>query len=832
MNAEENSYWGALVGESEENGLIINGTTIVGCRKNITSVTIPAYITNIGGYAFYNCSSLTSITIPRSVKSIGSYAFQGCNALTKNNYTGDIASWCNIKFDSSSANPMYSSHNLFINDQEIKDVIIPNSVDSIHDYAFYNGYSLTSVTIPESVTNIGRYAFYNCSSLISVTIPQNITRIELSTFGFCSSLTSIIIPNGVTSIGRSAFQGCTSLTSIDIPTSVTNIGYNAFNASGIYNDEANWEDDALYIDNCLITTKDNYDAKEYVIKDGVRLIAGQAFSNLLNIRNIIIPNSVKSISENAFNSRKITSIIIPDSVKNIEENAFCYCTYLNSVKIGNGVTILKNGVFDNCSHLTSINIGEGVKTIEQNAFRYCRSLSSIFLSSSTPPALDFRAFQSASKPVCYIPCSSLAEYQTSTWTDYMDSFVELCNSQMKIFYSSSDSNIVNPYKTDAFNATILNNSYIDNQGVIVFDRPVSQVGDSAFYNCTNLTSIILPNSIPGISKNAFSDCSNLQSINIPNSVTAIDDYAFSYCPSLTSINIPESVITIGNSAFYNCDALTTVAIGNGVTNIGNNAFYDCDALTSVSIGESVMSIENSAFKDCAALREIMLPASLKELGENTFAGCPRIYEVTCYAQEPPIAYESSFTNYDAYFHAHCDAQRYYSVDPIWKKFHNVECIVTENTITNNVTITPSDCEATIVWLSNDAAAAYSLVITKNGATFCTLRFNKYGQLTNIAFAPSRTINQPQRVAEATETGYSFTITGLDANTVYDYQFLIMNDSYETIDEYSGTFTTQSNTPTDIDNLDTLTESAQKLFRDGQLLIIRDGKIYSVMGAEI
>ena len=256
-----------------------------------------------------------------------------------------------------------------------------------------------------------------------------------------------------------------------------------------------------------------------------------------------------------------------------------------------------------------------------------------------------------------------------------------------------------------------------------------------------------------------------------------------------------------------------------------------DSIKTIELNEGITHIADDSFNGCSALREITLPASLKVIGSSAFANCPRIYEVTCLAPEPPIAEASSFTNYDAYFHAYCDAQRYYSVDPVWKRFHNVECIVNENTVTNNVTITPSDCEATVVWLSNDAAAAYSLVITRNGVTFCTLRFNKYGQLTNISLAPSRTHNQ-QQAAEATSTGYSFTITGLDAGTRYDYQFSVLNDSNESIDEYFGDFTTQGNAPTAIDNIPSSTVNTCKLLRDGQLLIIRDGKTYNTMGAEI
>ena len=157
---------------------------------SLTSITIPNSVTSIGEHAFGYCSSLTSVTIPDSVTSIRVAAFYYCSSFTSVHIT-DLAAWCNIDFEDNSANPLSSAHNLYLNGELVKDLVIPNSVTSIGDYAFENCTSLTSLTIPDSVTSIGDRAFYSCRSLTSVTIP-----------------------NSVTSIGESAFYGCTGLTSI------------------------------------------------------------------------------------------------------------------------------------------------------------------------------------------------------------------------------------------------------------------------------------------------------------------------------------------------------------------------------------------------------------------------------------------------------------------------------------------------------------------------------------------------------------------------------------------------------------------------------------------
>ena len=145
---------------------IPNSVTSIGesafykCSR-LTSVTIGSGVTSIGDRAFYDCSFFTSVTIPNSVTSIGKYAFYGCSDLTSV-HISDIAAWCNIDFESSDSNPLSYAHHLYLNGEEVKDLVIPNSVTSIGSYVFYYCSGLTSVTIPNSVTSIGSLAFYSC----------------------------------------------------------------------------------------------------------------------------------------------------------------------------------------------------------------------------------------------------------------------------------------------------------------------------------------------------------------------------------------------------------------------------------------------------------------------------------------------------------------------------------------------------------------------------------------------------------------------------------------------------------------------------------------------
>ena len=157
---------------------------------------------------------------------------------------------------------------------------------------------------------------------------------------------------------------------------------------------------------------------------------------------------------------------------------------------------------------------------------------------------------------------------------------------------------------------------------------VTSIGDRAFYNCKSLTSVTIPGSVTSIDKDAFCFCRSLTSVTIPDSVTSIGRHAFSYCESLTSVTIPDSVTSIGDYAFYGCKSLTSVAIPDSVTCIGNCAFWKCSSLASVTIPDSVTSIGEYAFSDCKSLTSVTIPDSVTSISNYTFGNCTSLTSVT------------------------------------------------------------------------------------------------------------------------------------------------------------------------------------------------------------
>ena len=401
-----------------------------GCR-GLTSITIPDSVTGIGHEAFYDCRGLTSVTIPNSVTSIGGSAFSYCDKL-QYIYITDIVAWCNVSGLDNLMEYGSKNKNLYINNELVTSITIPNSVTSIGNYAFYGCSGLTSVTIGNSVTSIGNYAFYGCSGLTSVTIGNSVTSIGDYAFSGCYRLvevynkstlsitagsdsngdvayyaknvytneggsklttdetgyviytdgdekilvaytgteTELILPSYITKINRYAFYGCTSLTSVTIGGSVTSIGNYAFYG-------------------CSSLTS-------ITIPDSVTSIGSNAFYGCSGLTSVTIGNSVTSIGEHAFcNCTGLTSITIPDSVTSIGARAFYGCSGLTSITIPDSVTSIANSAFSGCSGLTSVTIPNSVTSIANSAFSGCSGLTSITIGSGVT-SIGFRALDGCS----------------------------------------------------------------------------------------------------------------------------------------------------------------------------------------------------------------------------------------------------------------------------------------------------------------------------------------------------------------------------------------------------------------------------------------------------
>ncbi|MGM9809762.1 MAG: leucine-rich repeat domain-containing protein [Paludibacteraceae bacterium] len=383
---------------------------------------------------------------------------------------------------------------------------------------------------------------------------------------------------------------------------------------------------------------------------------------------------------------------------------------------------------------------------------------------------------------------------------------------------------------------------------------VTSIGEYAFWSCSALTSITIPNSVTSIGWDAFSGCSalpvvdnlryadtylveavdeSLSTYTIKAGTKWIGGAAFYGCSSLTSITIPNSVTSIGGAAFYECSSLTSITIPNSVTSMGDETFRYCFSLTSITIPNSVTSIGAYVFRDCSSLTSIIIGNSVEHIDGRAFADCFALADIYCYATTPPECDDDSFEGVSkhCYIHVPAGTIREYQMAVGWRDFYHLYEIseLPEGTPTDQVGVTVTGNYATSSWPVNPTASSYTLTITKDGEVFCTLIFNNMGQLVGMAFAPARdgkpSANQSD--AQSTAYGFSFVVTNLDANSHYTYTFTVNGEDSEVIEIYSGSFDTTEETA--LPATEQNNQPSRKILRNGQVLILRNGETYDMMG---
>jgi len=437
----------------------------------VTSVTIPNSVTNIGNEAFANCDSLTSLIIPNSVIGLGVEAFASCGSLASVTLSTNLPSipasafaYCSsLTSITIPASVTSIGTQAFGYCSALAVVTLPNTVVSIGDDAFEWDISLASVALPGGLTSVGNGVFADCSRLATVTISSGVRSIGGNAFASDSSLAGIIIPNTVTSIGAYAFSYCSSLASVTLGTGVTSIGDFAFAGdamagvtlpasvtslgegpfSGDFNLAAftvNAGNSAFasvsgvlfnHSQTTLIAYPSAKGGTSYIIPNSVTSIRDWAFEDS-GLVSVTIPNSVTSIGNAAFNQcASLGSVILPNSVTSLGDAAFDLCASLTNLTIGSGITNIGNNVFEGtglisvtipnnvisiggsaffgCASLTTITNGSGVVSLGGQAFASCANLAGIYFPGNAPSA-DATVFAGDNNALAYY------EYGASGWT--------------------------------------------------------------------------------------------------------------------------------------------------------------------------------------------------------------------------------------------------------------------------------------------------------------------------------------------------------------------------------------------------------------------------------
>jgi len=652
------------------NGVVINkiGDYCFAKSSTLKNITIPANITNIGKYAFEGCYELINATIPTTVDTVGDYAFKNCTGLKNITISEGVQTigkgvFYNCSSLIEAVVPDTASHvgsYAFYNCSSMTTATIGTTAKSIGDYTFYNCKKLENIVIGYNVETIGDYAFYNCS-LGRVTIPSVTTSIGEYAFAYNLKMTKAVLRKNLLTIGNAAFKNCGLLTTINIPTTVTHIGREAF-------------------ENCTSISA-------LIIPTGVTEINNRAFSNCTSLSSIELKGNVTKIGAWAFYNNDFESFIIPETVTVIGNSAFRKCDKLTNITIPSDSKQIGDAVFLNCSALRNVSMPDSVDEVGNSVFFYNDDLT-IFIRNnngyisnnmlemqgmvhvvldSEISAIGDNSFAScyALETVSYDKESvSIGEYKFSKRLKTIGNEVFKDNPKLRnlivpdtlekvgtnAFYNKvhsgyhcKDVTVTFYYVNGIINANILNSQYISH---VVIDDGINMLSDKAFYNCSVLETISIPDTVASVGVNVFANpgkkvtatfrgvdgvidtsvydgkTTGIKYIAIDENVNKIGDNAFANSNTVAGVVITDTD-SIGEYAFQNGRAIEYIEVGKA-NKIGKHAFSD----TTVNIVEldDINVIDEYAFSNCTNMNKLYID-SVIDINDYAFSNCSHIGKV-------------------------------------------------------------------------------------------------------------------------------------------------------------------------------------------------------------
>ena len=757
--------------------------------SGLTSVTIPATVayngttyrvTGIGGNAFDDCTSLTSVTIPNSVTYLS--GFDGCTGLTSITIPNSVTSigWSAFRRCTS-----------------LTSITIPNSVMSIGENTFDGCTNLKSINLSDKLEVIKKGTFVNCTNLTSIVIPSSVKKIEgvsskydEGAFEGCASLTSVTIPNSVTEIGEMTFSGCTGLTSINIPDSITSIAGRTFKGcTGLTSitipnsvTSIGWR----AFDGCTgLTSVTIPNSVEYLngfsgctgltsitIPNSVTSIGYSAFDGCTGLTSVTIPNSVTSIESSAFEGcTGLTSITIPNSVISIGNSAFDGCTGLTSVTIPNSVTSIESSAFYGCTGLTDVTIGKSVTSIGGRAFASCNKLNHLIVLAPVPPEVEDYAFSSTyPQSVVVIKCY-LDDYQSVRWGGFSSD--KYSTYKLPVSVSSADTTL-------GYTKSLPVDSLMDCGDSLVVQAYPTSTAPFAFWSdgsIDNPHTIAIPDS--GINLKAYFAkglaCGEEAQWQYSNGVLSITVTGTMY--DYTWDNVPWRLFR---------DSIQQVNIAEGIISIGAYCLTGLSRLTNITLPNSITHIGDKALSGNDNLEVVVMGENIDTMGDSVFLNTPRVYQIVCKTQRVPTISENTFAemSYRVPIYVLAACVNKYRVHEYWGR-QNI-CSLSELT-TYMVTAT---CDP-----------QYGIV-TGSGTYF-------EGESVTLTATPN--------------SGYVFTRW---SNGKTDNPYTFVAESNLTIEA-------QFISSTDVENVATMSDATpRKVLRNGQVLIIENGRLYNLLGQEV
>ncbi len=437
-------------------------TLVKGCMT--TTLPNDGSISRIGTEAFLNCNNLLSIEIPDNITIIENYAFFQC---------------FNLKSVKLSKNLAIIGNSSFGNCYELNSISLPNGLLSLGAYAFSCCLKVKSVVIPESVESIGGYAFNNCSALSSITISNNVKTIGISAFSGCESLLSVEIPSGISVIENELFRNCNNLKSIIIPESIKSIKNSAFLGCSS-------------LKNVTIKSSEIYSYATGINYDNI----GALLANATEVR--VLKSIVDSNSNSYLMGENFAAITDGDYYVFVPVSSYSYLTFIkcdggfevsafNKDSIitevvipetyqGEKVVSIGRSVFSDCTNLISVTIPENIERIGGAAFSNCYNLSNIY-------------FNAINCEDCFTYDEDYGEISNSVFT-----FAGIKSGGINVIFGDKVQRIPSYLFEDRHLHEDYCDTYSANIKSVVIGENVREIGESAFYNCLNLSEITIKSS--------------------------------------------------------------------------------------------------------------------------------------------------------------------------------------------------------------------------------------------------------------------------------------------------------------------------------------------------
>ena len=640
-------------------------------NTGVKVLNLPSSVLTLGNYAFYNAAELRTLNIEKGsiLEKIGAYAFNG-TVLTSANLAN--------------ATSLEEVGKYAFCDTSIDSIVLSDTVTTVGDYAFYNCANVTEFKLSASISKIGEYAFAKLRHITAVTINGNDTKIGNGAFEDCSSLKDVTLESGIVSIGNNAF-GFTAVTSIVLPDTITTLSGNPFGGCPIEKIEVLAEGADIFFDE---ETKTLYNADKNILY----------YQTTVSTGAFIVPDTISSIMPGAFAGSHISSITLPSSFTKIEDGTFRNCTELKSITIGKNITYIGANAFEGCTSLESIVFEQGgtqALTIGAKAFKDCTSLKSLTIPHRLRdggekivktvyiswidmydeqefmcggPGIGANAFENTGIETIDCEESAASGISDAAYRGYTLSIADgafrnctkLTVAKLPSFMSTSGEfynkediiKLPDPFDND-----------------LIWELETKQyeyIGNYAFYGCTKLTTVELPeqigimydfgfaaNSNAKLGEHAFENCTSLVNFGFkndgkyswPSYIVSAQSYAFANA-GLKEVIMPkaekefggEVQYSIGDYAFYGCKNLVNFELhgqmsylsDGGSPVLGEYAFAECTALKSV-IFYDMYAVMESAFENCTSLAKVKMTfrdsniwtplTEFRCVGTNAFKNC-------------------------------------------------------------------------------------------------------------------------------------------------------------------------------------------------------------------